>query len=179
MARRTHRNRRCTAVACDTTIDTSPRFVAVDLEAQLLPGTLEHALNHLLDHEIDLSGFDARLNNDDTGASAYAPGMLLKVVLLAYSRGIVSSRAIERACRGHETSLIGKLPDKNVHTQAMKQRIDSAEGRALYGRLRFAVVEPVLANLRHDKRLNRFTPPFTSLSVRRRSYCLSGSGSAG
>ena len=84
-------------------IDTSPRFLAVDLEAQLLPGTLEHALNHLLDHEIDLSGFDARFNNDVTGASAYPPAMLLKVVLLAYSRGIVSSRAIERACREHVT----------------------------------------------------------------------------
>ena len=84
-------------------IDTSPRFLAVDLEAQLLPGTLEHALNHLLDHEIDLSGFDVRFNNDLTGASAYPPAMLLKVVLLAYSRGIVSSRAIERACREHIT----------------------------------------------------------------------------
>ncbi len=51
---------------------------------------------------------------------------------------------------------IGKLPGKNVHTQRMKQRIDSAEGRALYGR-RFATVEPVFANLRHNKRLNRFT----------------------
>ena len=29
--------------------------------------------------------------------------MLLKVVLLAYSRGIVSSRGIERACREHVT----------------------------------------------------------------------------
>ena len=65
----------------------------MDLEAQWLPGTLEHALNHLLDHEIDLSGFDARFANDDTGASAYPPAMLLKVVLLGYSRGIVSSRA--------------------------------------------------------------------------------------
>lgn len=85
------------------TIDTSPRFLAVDLQAQLLPGTFEHALDHLLDHEIDLSGFDARFHNDDTGASAYPPGLLLKVVLLAYSRGIVSSRAIERACREHVT----------------------------------------------------------------------------
>jgi hypothetical protein len=85
------------------TIDTSPRFLAVDLEAQLPPGTLEHALNHLLDHEIDLSGFDARFNNDDTGASAYPPGILLKVVRLAYSRGAGSSRAIERACREHVT----------------------------------------------------------------------------
>ena len=36
-------------------IDTSPRFLAVDLEAQLLPGTFEHALNHLLDREIALA----------------------------------------------------------------------------------------------------------------------------
>jgi hypothetical protein len=62
-------------------IDTSPRFLAVDLEAQLLPGTFEHALNHLLDHEIDLSAFDARFNNDDTGATAFPPAMLLKVAL--------------------------------------------------------------------------------------------------
>ena len=84
-------------------IDTSPRFLAVDLEAQLLPGTFEHALNHLLDHEIDLSAFDARFKNDDTGASAFPPAMLLKVVLLAYSRGVISSRDIERLCRDHVT----------------------------------------------------------------------------
>ncbi len=84
-------------------IDTSPRFLAVDLQRQLLPGTLEYALNHLLDHEIDLSGFDARFCNDETGAAAYPPSMLLKVVLFAYSQGIVSSRAIERACREHIT----------------------------------------------------------------------------
>ncbi len=80
-------------------IDISPRFLAVDLEAQLLPGTFEHALNHLLDHEIDLSAFDARFNNDETGATAFPPAMLLKVVLLAYSRGVISSGGIERfAC---------------------------------------------------------------------------------
>ena len=84
-------------------IDTSPRFIAVDLERQLLPGTFEHALNYLIDHEIDLTGFDARYKNDETGASAYPPAMLLKVVLFAYSRGIVSSRQIERACREHVT----------------------------------------------------------------------------
>ena len=41
-------------------IDTSPRFLAVDLGKQLLPGTFEHALCWLIDHEIDLSGFDSR-----------------------------------------------------------------------------------------------------------------------
>ena len=84
-------------------IDTSPRFLAVDLQRQLLPGTFEHALNHLIDHELDLSCFDARFNNDATGAAAYPPAMLLKVVLFAYSQGIVSSRGIERACREHVT----------------------------------------------------------------------------
>ena len=84
-------------------IDTSPRFIAVDLQPQLLPGSFEHALDHLIDHELDLTGFDSRYRNDRTGASAYPPGMLLKVVLFAYSRGLVSSRGIERACREHIT----------------------------------------------------------------------------
>jgi transposase len=84
-------------------IDTSPRFIAVDLERQLLPGTFEHALNYLVDHELDLKRFDARYKNDLTGASAYPPAMLLKVVLFAYSRGIVRSREIERACREQVT----------------------------------------------------------------------------
>ena len=84
-------------------IDTSPRFLAVDLSKQLLPGTFEHALNQLLDHDLDLSDFDARYCNDETGATAYPPAMLLKVILFAYSQGLVSSRAIERACREHVT----------------------------------------------------------------------------
>ena len=79
-------------------IDTNPRFIAVDLQKQLLPGTFEHALNHLLDHEIDLTQFDARFNNDQTGAPAYPPAMLLKIILFAYSQGIVRSRDIEHAC---------------------------------------------------------------------------------
>ena len=84
-------------------IDTSPRLLAVDLSRQLLPGTFEHALNYLLDHEMDLSGMDARFCNDEAGAPAYPPAMLLKLILFAYSRGIVSSRGIERACYEHVT----------------------------------------------------------------------------
>ncbi len=85
------------------TIDTSPRFIAVDLQRQLLPGSFEHALNYLVDRELDLARFDTRYKNDLTGASAWPPAMLLKVVLFAYSRGIVSSREIERACKDHVT----------------------------------------------------------------------------
>lgn len=86
-------------MARNKTIDTSPKFLPVDLSRQLLPGTFEHALHHLLDHELDLSSFDERFCNDETGAPAYPPAVLLKVILFAYSRGMVGSRPIEQACR--------------------------------------------------------------------------------
>jgi transposase len=82
-------------------VDMQPKFIPVDFAKQILPGTFEHALHVLIDHELDLSPFSAALKNDLTGAPAYHPGVLLKIVLFAYSRGIVSSRRIEAACRDH------------------------------------------------------------------------------
>ena len=105
-------------------IDTNPRLPPVDLARQLLPGTFEHAVSHLVDHEIDLSHFDDRYRNDETGASAYPPAMLLKVVLRAYAHGIVSSRAIERVCQEHVTfiALSGEesliTADAGYHSEA-------------------------------------------------------------
>ncbi len=75
------------------------KFISIHFANQILPGTFEYSLNHLVDHELDLSLFDARFRNDQTGAKAYDPRVLLKIVLYAYSRGIVSSRKIEQACR--------------------------------------------------------------------------------
>ena len=79
-------------------IDMSPRLLPVDLQAQLVPGSFAHTLHHVVD-QLDLSAFDAHYRNDESGAPAHAPTMLLKAVLLAYSQGMVSSRSIERACR--------------------------------------------------------------------------------
>jgi transposase len=73
-------------------------FVPVVFEEQLLVGTFEWALNHLIDHELDFAPLDKRFRNDVTGASAYDPRTLTKIVLLGYSRGLISSRKIERAC---------------------------------------------------------------------------------
>jgi transposase len=87
-------------------IDTNPRFLPVDLARQLIPGTLEHAVNYLLEGPIDLSAFDARFRNDETGAPAYPPAMLLKVVLIAYAHGVISSRGIERLCQEHVTFIV-------------------------------------------------------------------------
>lgn len=48
-------------------IDTSPRYIAVDLERQLILGTFGHALDYLIDHEPDPPEFDGRYRNDATG----------------------------------------------------------------------------------------------------------------
>jgi transposase len=76
-----------------------PLLLPVVLAEQIQPGTFEFALDHLVDHELDLCALDARFRNDETGASAYDPRVMLKIVLLAYSRGLNTSRRIEAACR--------------------------------------------------------------------------------
>jgi transposase len=105
-------------------IDANPRFLAVALAKQRRPGTFEHALNHLLEGAIDLSPFDGRFRNDVTGAPAYPPAMLLKVVLFAYSQGIVSSRGIERACQDHVT-FIALCGDTAPHFTTIAQFVST------------------------------------------------------
>lgn len=83
------------------TVHKGLKLLPVDFDKQLLPGSFEHALCYLVDHELDLSDFHARYRNDVEGAPAFDPAVLLKIVLLAYSRGIVSSRKMEAACRDH------------------------------------------------------------------------------
>ena len=43
-------------------------FLPVFFDKQILPGTFEYSLNHLIDNEVDLTIFDKRYNNDETGA---------------------------------------------------------------------------------------------------------------
>jgi transposase len=74
-------------------------MLPISLQDQLVPGTLEHTISELVEKHLDLSVFDARYNNDETGATAIHPKILLKVILLAYARGMISSRQIERACQ--------------------------------------------------------------------------------
>jgi transposase len=57
----------------------------------------------LIENELDLSVFDQDYNNDDGGRPAYDPRVLLKVIILAYSKGVTSSRRIERLCRENIT----------------------------------------------------------------------------
>jgi transposase len=74
-------------------------MLPISLQDQLVPGTLEHTISQLVEKHLDLSVFDARYNNDETAATAIHPKILLKVILLAYARGMISSRQVERACQ--------------------------------------------------------------------------------
>jgi transposase len=75
------------------------KFIPIHFDKQILPGTFEYTLHYLIDNEIDLSVFDLRYKNDETGAPAYDPAILLKIILYAYSRGITRSRQIAQCCR--------------------------------------------------------------------------------
>ena len=92
-------------------------MLPISLQDQLVSGTLEHTISELVDKHVDLSVFDERYNNDLIGAAAIHPKILLKVILLAYAKGMISSRQIERAC--HENIIFialsyGHSPDHST-----------------------------------------------------------------
>jgi transposase len=74
------------------------QLIPISFEAQIVPGSFEWALNDIVDNVLDLSVFDGRFSNDETGAPAYDPKIMMKIVLYAYSRGINHSRDIARSC---------------------------------------------------------------------------------
>lgn len=75
------------------------KLIPICFSKQVTPGTFEYTISYLVDNILDLSVFETRYNNNDTGAPAYDPALLLKIVFVAYSRGVTSSRKIERLCR--------------------------------------------------------------------------------
>ena len=81
-------------------------FVAVNLRQQLIPGTFEWTIDYLID-KIDISLFECNYKNDYSGAAAYSPKVLLKIILFCYSKGIISSRKIEKTCRENIIDLFG------------------------------------------------------------------------
>ena len=92
-------------------------ILPVSFEDQLVPGTLEFAIHTLVETRMDLSRFDDRYTNDETGRSAYDPKILLKIVLFGYSRGMMSSRRIEWACQKNVTFIAlsgGQHPDHST-----------------------------------------------------------------
>lgn len=128
-------------------------LLPVVLAEQLVPGTFAFALDYLVEQELDLSALDARFKNDEVGASAYDPRVLLKIVLLGYSQGLASSRALERACV-HNVQFIAISGDSQPsHAQLAKfvsslgeqikplfqQVLMTCDAQGLIGREMFAI----------------------------------------
>jgi transposase len=92
-------------------------MLPISLEDQLTPGTLEFGIHTVVETCMDLSLFDEKYKNDETGRFAYDPKILLKIVLFAYSRGLTGSRRIERACRENVIFMAlacGQKPDHST-----------------------------------------------------------------
>ncbi len=75
------------------------KMIPISYADQIVEGSFEHALNEIVEEHLDLSVFDGRYANDETGRPAYDPKILLKVVLYGYYKGLVSSRTLAEACR--------------------------------------------------------------------------------
>jgi len=103
------------------------KMIPISFREQILPGTFEHTLSYLIDNELDLSIFDQRYANDDNGRPAYDPAILLKIVLYAYARGIVSSRQIERCCR-ENVIFMALSADTQPHFTTIAAFISQMEG---------------------------------------------------
>ena len=92
-------------------------MIPVSLEEQLVPGTLEFAIQTLVEDRMDMAVFEDRYRNDETGRMAYDPKILLKVVLLGYARGLVPFGKMEQACRENVTFMAlacGQRPDHST-----------------------------------------------------------------
>jgi transposase len=104
-------------------------LIPVSLQEQLVPGSLEFAIHTLIETRMDMWVFEDKYKNDATGRSAYDPKVLLKVVLLGYSRGLIPSRQIERACCENVTFMAlsgNQRPDHStiaIFVSSMKDQI--------------------------------------------------------
>ena len=75
------------------------KMIALSYADQVVPGSFEYALDDIVENHLDLSVFDKRYRNDQTGRLAYDPKVMLKIVLYGYYKGLISSRDLEEACR--------------------------------------------------------------------------------
>ena len=94
-----------------TTAKDQGLFLRINLSEQLVAGTYEYTLNRLIDKKLDLRIFDMKYKNDENGATAIDPRILLKIVLYCYSMGVISSRKIAKMC---ETNMVVKALAEDI-----------------------------------------------------------------
>jgi len=101
----------------------------VNLKEQIVLGSFEWTINYLI-NKMDISLFEQSYNNDERGAAAYSPRILLKIILYCYSKGLLSSRKIEKACK--ENIIVKALaedcePDHDTIASFVSKNIESVK----------------------------------------------------
>jgi transposase len=133
--------------------DCNSLLLPVVLSEQIVPGSFAFALDYLVDNELNLTALDAQFKNNEVGASAYDPRVMLKIVLLAYSQGLISSRTIEQACQRNVQFIAISGDSKPSHTHIAKfvanlssqikllfsQVLMTCDAQGLIGREMFAI----------------------------------------
>ncbi len=74
-------------------------FLQVNLSEQIVQDSIEYVIDFLVEEKLDLSGLEEEYKNDEAGACAYNPKDVIKIIILSYFRGILSTREMERLCR--------------------------------------------------------------------------------
>lgn len=106
-------------------------FVPFKLSEQIIEGTFEHTIQFMVKNKIDITPFIDKIKNDKTGRPAWNPKVLLKIILFAYSRGIISSRKISELCKHNVIAMAlteNSTPDFTViadFVSGMKDEITS------------------------------------------------------
>ncbi len=79
---------------------------------------------------MDLRAFEAQHKRGGAGQAAFAPQMLLSVLIYAYSHGVRSSRAVERLCgrdAGYRFIVAEHQPDHTVIARFRRRHVDQLE----------------------------------------------------
>jgi transposase len=115
------------------------KLLAIDLSHQFLPSAFEHALSHLVDHELDLRVFDEHFRIGQFGAPTYAPSGMFKVIVYVYSQGIISSRNIATAGQENGTFMALSGGGNSHVTNDPDHRSDTSRQRPLVERPRSSI----------------------------------------
>jgi len=75
-------------------------MIPVIYSEQLMPGTIEFAIDDIVDNYIDTSVFNIRYRNESIGAKAYPPSVLLKIILFAYSKVVIRHEKFKNFVKG-------------------------------------------------------------------------------
>ncbi len=92
-------------------------FIPLKLREQIIEGTLEYTIQYVINNKINLKSFEKKIKNDSTGRPVWNPKILLKIILYAYSKEIITSREIEKLCKQNIVAMAlseNSIPDFTV-----------------------------------------------------------------